>query len=145
MPLRVLLIDDSEGDVRLVREAIRVAPHPCELSVASDADAGLDAMRRERPQLVLLDLNLPRRSGIEVLTELKADPVLRLTPVVIFTTSASPRDCQRLYALGANSVAIKPEAWDAFAECIASILWFWRDIAKLPVPELGSSSLGVQK
>lgn len=138
MSLHLLLIDDSPGDARLVEEAARTCPDPCELTFATTPDEGIELARSDRPDLVLLDLNLPGKGGVEVLAELRASAWARTLPVVIFTTSASPRTCQELYTLGANSVVIKPESWDAFVEKVHTIVRFWGQVAHLPSPALGA-------
>ena len=134
MSLHLLLIDDSPGDARLVEEAVRMCPDSCELTFATTPDEGIKLARSGRPDIVLLDLNLPGKGGTEVLAELRASAWARTVPVIIFTTSASPRTCQELYALGANSVVIKPESWDAFVEKVHTIIRFWGHVAHLPSP-----------
>jgi two-component system, chemotaxis family, response regulator Rcp1 len=108
--IRILLVEDSQADVRLTREALAEVEEASELHVAPDGDAALDFLRRDgpRPDLVLLDLNLPGKDGRELLAELRADPDLHTIPVVVLTTSGAPDDIQRTYDLAAASYVTKP-------------------------------------
>jgi two-component system, chemotaxis family, response regulator Rcp1 len=138
-PLEVLLVEDSPGDVRLTREALKDAKVHINLRVVRD---GIDAMAflmREgeyatvpRPDLILLDLNLPRKDGREVLKEIKENPELKSIPVVILTTSASEADILRSYLLHANCYITKPVNLDGFLTVVKSIDSFWLSIVKLP-------------
>jgi two-component system, chemotaxis family, response regulator Rcp1 len=138
-PLEVLLVEDSTGDVRLTREALKDAKVHINLRVVRD---GIDAMAflmREgeyvtapRPDLILLDLNLPRKDGREVLKEVKENPELKSIPVVILTTSASEADILRSYMLHANCYITKPVNLDGFLTVVKSIDSFWLSIVKLP-------------
>jgi two-component system, chemotaxis family, response regulator Rcp1 len=138
-PLEVLLVEDSTGDVRLTREALKDAKVHINLRVVRD---GIDAMAflmREgeyvtapRPDLILLDLNLPRKDGREVLKEIKENPELKSIPVVILTTSASEADILRSYMLHANCYITKPVNLDGFLTVVKSIDSFWLSIVKLP-------------
>lgn len=138
-PIEILLVEDSPGDVRLTREALRDAKVSNNLSVASD---GLQAMsflsRRNgyadapRPDLVLLDLNLPKLSGREVLERVKRDPGLMNIPVVVLTTSAAEEDILRSYQLHANCYITKPVDLEQFLKVISTIDNFWLTIVKLP-------------
>jgi CheY-like chemotaxis protein len=138
-PIRVLLVEDSPGDVRLTREAFREANPRVVLQVAMD---GVDAMAylngepphvdAPRPDVILLDLNLPRMDGREVLARLKADESLRTIPTIILTTSDSHADIDRSYELGANSYLSKPVQLERFESLIRSIDDFWLTKAKLP-------------
>ena len=137
--VEVLLIEDNPGDVRLTREALKEAKVHNNLSVVND---GLDAMsflRREgrfaqapRPDLVLLDLNMPRKDGREVLAEVKADPDLRRIPVVVLTTSKAEEDILRSYDLHANSYVTKPVDFEQFMKVVRSIEEFWLSVVKFP-------------
>jgi len=137
--IEVLLVEDSAGDVRLTREAFKDAKVHINLHVASD---GIDAMaflRREgehanvpRPDLILLDLNLPKKDGREVLEEIKESPALKSIPVVILTTSASDADILRSYRLHANCYITKPVDLDGFLKVVKSIDSFWLSVVKLP-------------
>jgi CheY-like chemotaxis protein len=138
-PLEVLLVEDSPGDVRLTKEALKDAKVHINLRVVRD---GIDAMAflmREgeyatalRPDLILLDLNLPKKDGREVLREIKENPELKSIPVVILTTSASEADILRSYLLHANCYITKPVNLDGFLTVVKSIDSFWLSVVKLP-------------
>jgi chemotaxis family two-component system response regulator Rcp1 len=136
---RVLLVEDNEADVRLTREALREDGPPVHLSTVGDGEQALAFLRREegyaeapRPDLVLLDLNLPRKDGLEVLEELRADPDLAALPVIVLTTSTAGRDVSACYARGANCFLVKPLELDGFIALIGAIRAFWLGVAKLP-------------
>lgn len=138
-PIEVLLVEDNPGDVRLTREALKEGKVRNNLSVAPDGVEALAFLRRQgryadapRPDLILLDLNLPRKDGREVLEEIKADPSLRAIPVVILTTSDAERDIVRAYSLHANCYITKPLDLDQFITVVKSIEDFWFTIVKLP-------------
>jgi two-component system, chemotaxis family, response regulator Rcp1 len=144
MPIQVLLVEDSPGDVRLTREAFREANGSIELHVAADGIAAMSILRREgayasspRPDLILLDLNLPKMDGREVLAKIKEDASLKLIPTVILTTSDSETDVSRSYQLQANCYLTKPVQLDAFEMLVKSINDFWLTRAKLPQQPLG--------
>jgi chemotaxis family two-component system response regulator Rcp1 len=138
-PLEVLLVEDSPGDVRLTKEALKDAKVHINLRVVRD---GIDAMAflmREgeyatalRPDLILLDLNLPKKDGREVLREIKENQELKSIPVVILTTSASEADILRSYLLHANCYITKPVNLDGFLTVVKSIDSFWLSVVKLP-------------
>jgi chemotaxis family two-component system response regulator Rcp1 len=138
-PIEVLLVEDSPGDVRLTREALKDAKVHISLHVASD---GIEAMaflacegphvNAPRPDLILLDLNLPRKDGRQVLKEIKESPTLRSIPVVILTTSSSEADVLQSYHLHANCYISKPVDLDGFLKVIQSIDNFWLSVVKLP-------------
>ena len=135
----VLLIEDSPGDVRLTREAFKDAKVHINLNVASDGAEAMDFLRREgkyadvpRPDLILLDLNLPKKDGREVLEEIKENPSLKSIPVVILTTSAAEEDILRSYLLHANCYITKPVDLDGFLKVVKSIDSFWLSVVKLP-------------
>ena len=137
--VEILLVEDSPGDVRLTREALREGKVRNRLHVASDGVEALAFLRREgrhaaapRPDVILLDLNLPRMDGREVLAALKADPALRRIPVVILTTSQDEQDVLRAYELHANCYITKPVDLDQFIAVIQSIESFWLTIVTLP-------------
>ena len=140
MPLQVLLVEDSPGDVRLTQEAFRDANPSVRLHVAVRRcrSHGLPAARGgtfrlpRLPDLVLLDLNLPRMDGREVLAQIKGDPGLRTIPTVILTTSDSAADIANSYRLQANCYLSKPAQLDAFESLVRSINDFWLTKAKLP-------------
>jgi chemotaxis family two-component system response regulator Rcp1 len=135
----VLLVEDSPGDVRLTREAFKDAKVHIKLHVASDGVEAMDFLTQKgnypdapRPDLILLDLNLPKKDGREVLEEIKESPTLKSIPVVILTTSASEADILRSYRLHANCYITKPVGLDGFLEVVKSIDSFWLSIVKLP-------------
>jgi two-component system, chemotaxis family, response regulator Rcp1 len=135
----ILLVEDSPGDVRLTREALKDAKMHINLHVASDGIEAMAFLNREeeysdvpRPDLILLDLNLPRKDGRQVLEEIKANPALMTIPIVILTTSASEEDVLRSYRLHANCYISKPVDLDGFLKVIKSIDNFWLSIVKLP-------------
>jgi chemotaxis family two-component system response regulator Rcp1 len=139
-PIEILLVEDNPGDVRLTREALAEAKVRNNLAVANDGVEALAYLRREsphegatRPDLVLLDLNLPRKDGREVLAEIKADPDLRRLPVVVLTTSTAEQDILESYNLYANCYITKPVDLDQFLAIVTSIEDFWLTIVKLPV------------
>jgi two-component system response regulator len=137
--ISVLLVEDDPGDVMLIREAFADYKVGNILSVVSD---GVEAMRfvrgegdyagAERPDLVLLDLNLPRKSGAEVLAEIKGDPELSLIPVIVLTTSEADEDILRSYKLHANAYITKPVDFDRFKQIVHQIDDFFIGIVKLP-------------
>jgi chemotaxis family two-component system response regulator Rcp1 len=138
-PIEVLLVEDSPGDVRLTREAFKDAKVHINLHVASDGAEAMDFLNRggkhsdaPRPDLILLDLNLPKKDGREVLEEIKESPVLKSIPVVILTMSASDADILRSYRLHANCYITKPVDLDGFLEVVKSIDSFWLSVVKLP-------------
>ena len=135
----ILLVEDSPGDVRLTKEAFKDAKVLVNLNVASDGREAMDFLKRKgkyvdapRPDLILLDLNLPKKDGREVLEEIKENPALMSIPVVILTTSASDEDILRSYLLHANCYITKPVDLDGFLKIVNSIDSFWLSIVKLP-------------
>jgi CheY-like chemotaxis protein len=137
--LRVLHIEDNAGDVRLVAEALHEAGIDVQVHVVPDGSQAMEFLRREgqfaavaRPDLVLLDLNLPRKGGREVLAEMKLDPSLKTIPVVVLTTSTAPLDIAEAYELHANCYVTKPVDLQALFETIGAIGKFWLRLAKLP-------------
>lgn len=138
-PVEILLVEDNPGDVRLTREALKEGKIRNNLNVVGDGVEALRYLRREgpyaestRPDLILLDLNLPRMDGREVLEAVKADPSLRLIPVVVLTSSAAEQDIVRAYDLHANCYVSKPVDLDQFIHVVKSIEDFWFSIVKLP-------------
>lgn len=138
-PIEILLVEDSPGDVRLTREALRDAKVQNILHVASDGMEATSFLWRQgkdadapRPDLILLDLNLPKKSGREVLEEIKRDPNLKTIPVVILTTSSAEEDILRSYQLHANCYITKPVDLDQFLKVVKTIDNFWLAIVKLP-------------
>jgi CheY-like chemotaxis protein len=142
LPIEVLLVEDSAGDVRLTREAFKDAKVHINLHVAVDGIDAMGFLKREgryaealRPDLILLDLNLPKKDGREVLKEIKESPTLRIIPVVILTTSGSEEDILRTYQLHANSYITKPVDLEGFLKVVKSIDSFWLSVVKLPPGE----------
>ncbi len=138
-PIRILLVEDSPGDVRLTREAMREIDVTNELHVVGDGEAALRFLRREgehagapRPDLVLLDLNLPLLGGHEVLRRVKADGDLRRIPVVVLSTSASEDDVLAAYDGGVNSYVRKPVQLDGFLRVLRSVEEWWLRSVTLP-------------
>jgi chemotaxis family two-component system response regulator Rcp1 len=137
--IEVLLVEDSPGDVRLTREAFKDAKVHINLHVASDGAEAMAFLGQAgeyadvpRPDLILLDLNLPKKDGREVLAEIKESPTLKCIPVVILTTSASEEDILRSYRLHANCYIAKPVDLDGFLKVVKSIDSFWLSVVKLP-------------
>lgn len=137
--ISVLLVEDDPGDVLLIREAFADHKVGNFLSVVSDGVEAMEYVRsegahagRERPDLILLDLNLPRKSGAEVLAEIKGDPELSTIPVVVLTTSQSEEDVVRSYKAHANAYITKPVDFDRFGEIVHQIDDFFIGIVKLP-------------
>jgi CheY-like chemotaxis protein len=135
----VLLVEDSAAEARLAREALTETRFAVRLHVASDGVEAMEFLRRQgvyqeapRPQLVLLDLNLPRKDGREVLRDIKADEDLRRIPVVVLTTSQAPSDIANAYELYANCYIQKPLELDGFIEIVKSIHCYWLQMAELP-------------
>lgn len=140
MPIEILLVEDSPSDVRLTREALKDAKILNNLSVASDGEEAMEYLHRTgrhadavRPDLVLLDLNLPRKDGREVLADIKADDSLKRIPVVVLTTSQDEQDVLKSYNLHANCYITKPVDLDQFVRVVRSIEDFWLGIVVLPV------------
>jgi chemotaxis family two-component system response regulator Rcp1 len=138
-PLAVLLVEDDPGDVVLARQALRAGRLDTDLEVVGDGVEALSYLRREdnygdagRPDLILLDLNLPRMSGLELLAELKSDTQLRRIPVVVLSTSVAADDITRSYDLHANVYVPKPVDFDAFAEVVRRIDEFFTTVVTLP-------------
>jgi two-component system, chemotaxis family, response regulator Rcp1 len=139
MTIEVLLVEDSPGDVRLTQEAFRNSGKPVRLHLASDGVEAMAFLRCEgvfadapRPDLILLDLNLPKMDGREVLKEIKKDRNLATIPTIILTTSDDEADVLISYQLQANCYLRKPAHWDAFDNLVRSINAFWLTRAKLP-------------
>jgi two-component system, chemotaxis family, response regulator Rcp1 len=138
-PIEILLVEDNRGDVRLAVEALRDAKVANTLRVVEDGVEALAFLRREgrhagvpRPDLILLDLNLPRKDGREVLAEIKQDADLKRIPVVILTSSAAEQDVLQAYNLHANCYITKPVDLDQFMKVVKSIEDFWLVVVKLP-------------
>jgi len=139
-PIEVLLVEDSPGDVRLTREALRDANPEIHLNVVADGVEAMAYLRREgthgsalRPDLILLDLNLPRMDGREVLAHIKQDDSLKTIPTVILTTSDAEGDVMESYRLRANAYLTKPVQLNKFENLVRSLNDFWLTKAKLPI------------
>jgi CheY-like chemotaxis protein len=138
-PVESLLVEDNPGDVRLTREALRDGTVQNNLSVTEDGVEALAFLRRQgkyadapRPGLILLDLNLPRKDGRQVLAEIKSDPALGTIPVIILTTSANEEDILNAYRLHANAYIQKPVDLDQFLRVVQVLEDFWLTLAMLP-------------
>ena len=143
-PVEILLVEDSPADVALTQEALMDSKLKNNLYVVSDGEAAMAFLRRSgtyasapRPDLILLDLNLPKKNGREVLAEIKMDPTLRPIPVVIMTVSQDERDILESYNLNANCYIRKPVNFEEFIEIVKSIEHFWFSIVTLP-PDTGT-------
>lgn len=135
----ILLVEDNEGDARLAKEAMRDSKIRNVLHHVADGEEAMDFLRRKskhgdapRPDLILLDLNLPRKDGREVLAEIKDDPDFKCIPVVILTVSSAEEDILKTYNLHANCFITKPIDLDQFMKVIRSVEDFWLSIVKLP-------------
>jgi CheY-like chemotaxis protein len=137
--LGVLLVEDNPGDVRLVREGLRDIKAHTALDVVMDGEDAMRFLRRQgqyagarRPDLIVLDLNLPKKDGREVLAEIKQDEALRSIPVIVLTTSDAEDDIRKAYELNANCYLAKPMDLECFLDLIKSMADFWLTIVKLP-------------
>jgi CheY-like chemotaxis protein len=140
-PIEILLVEDNPGDVRLTQEALKDGKVLNHVSVVGDGEEALAFLRRQgrhagaaRPDLILLDLNLPKKDGREVLAELKQDPALKRIPIVILTTSADEGDILKSYDNHANCYITKPVDLDQFLKVAKAVEEFWLTMVKLPPP-----------
>ena len=138
-PVEILLVEDSPTDALLAKEALEYSKVANHLHLVADGVEALDFLRRQgkhasatRPDLILLDLNLPKKDGREVLKEIKNDEQLRLIPVVVLTTSTAEADILKTYGLHANCYIVKPVDFEKFAEVVKAIESFWFMIVTLP-------------
>lgn len=138
-PVDVLLVEDNPGDARLTTEALKEGDVRITLRIVTDGVEAMAYLRRDgqyrgaaRPDIILLDLNLPRKDGREVLAEIKADPMLKIIPVVVLTTSQSDQDVLQCYALHANCYIPKPVEFDAFIRVMHNFREFWLNTVLLP-------------
>jgi CheY-like chemotaxis protein len=138
-PIEILLVEDNPGDVRLTHEALKEGKVHNNMSVVSDGVAALAFLRglppytdAPHPDLILLDLNLPKKGGLEVLSEIKTDENLKRIPVVVLTTSQAEQDIIHSYEVHANAYVTKPVDLDQFILVVKSIEDFWLEIVKLP-------------
>jgi CheY-like chemotaxis protein len=141
VPVQILLVEDNLGDVRLTREALKEARIRNHLNTVADGVEAMAFLRREgryhdalAPDLILLDLNLPRKNGWEVLEEVKSDKRFRHIPIVILTTSRAERDIVESYRLQANAYVTKPVDLEQFLNVVKSIEHFWLEVVKLSRP-----------
>ena len=137
--IQILLVEDNPGDVRLTQEALLGAKVANELHVVGDGEEAIEYLRRRgryvdapRPDIVLLDLNLPRLDGREVLMDIKGDPDLAKIPIIILTSSSAERDIHSAYELHANCYISKPVDFTEFIEAVRSLEGFWLRIVRLP-------------
>ena len=138
-PVQVLLVEDSPSDAAMTMEAMREGRIVNQVHVATDGEMAMAFLRRQgpfadapRPDLILLDLNLPRMDGREVLREVKDDPILKTIPVIVLTTSAAEEDILKSYDLHANAYVTKPVAFEAFFSAVRGIEDFWLALVHLP-------------
>ena len=143
-PIEILLVEDSPSDTELTMEALRDFKVHNHVSTVEDGVVALEFLRRQgdyaqapRPDLIMLDLNLPRKDGREVLAEIKADPDLKSIPVVVLTTSRADQDIIRAYQLNANCYITKPVDFNQFLEVVRSIESFWLFVVTLPPANQG--------
>jgi two-component system, chemotaxis family, response regulator Rcp1 len=136
--LRILLVEDSPSDVRLIREALKETPLQVQITLARDGVEAMEYLRQSqsglvnRPDIILLDLNLPRKNGREVLAEVKAAPGLKQIPVLIMTSSKADEDIKQAYSLNANCYIAKPGNLQDYVDVVRSIENFWFITATLP-------------
>jgi chemotaxis family two-component system response regulator Rcp1 len=138
-PIEILLVEDSPGDVLIAREALSEAKLLNDIHIAEDGVEAMDFLHKRgkfaaapTPDLILLDLNLPRKSGREVLAEIKADENLKYIPVIILTTSSAEEDIFKSYNLHANCYVVKPVEFESFVQAVLSIQHFWFSVVTLP-------------
>jgi two-component system response regulator len=138
----ILLVEDNPADIKITQRALRESAVPVDLIVVRDGQEAVDYLLRQgqhaadtgwrSPALILLDLNLPRLNGREVLQRIRATPALRAVPVIVLTTSCRPEEIQELYAAGANTYIEKPQDFGRFVEVLQVIQRYWLDTALLP-------------
>jgi CheY-like chemotaxis protein len=138
-PIEILIVEDNEGDVGLIEEVFEEAKIKNNIHVAEDGEEAVLYLRGKgkfsgspRPEIIILDLNLPNKDGREILKEIKEDENLKNIPVVVLTTSGAEKDIIRAYELHANAYVTKPIDFDQFINVIGSIVNFWLEIVKLP-------------
>jgi CheY-like chemotaxis protein len=136
----ILLADDSANDCKIIQMALKRLENPCGLKTVADGEALLQALRDgDRPSFILLDLNLPLKSGFEALQEIKADPQLRAIPVIVWSTSENPADILRSYELGATSFLTKLDSFEGIMEAMHALTLYWLRTAKLPLVPAASA------
>lgn len=148
--ITILIADDDEDDKMLVREALAETQLPIDLYFVSNGEELLDYLynrgqytnksQSPRPGLILLDLNMPKKDGLEALKDIKTDPYLRRIPVIVLTTSESEEDIYHTYDLGANSLIVKPVTFASLVEVMKSIGKYWFEIVQLPLEGVGESN-----
>jgi len=138
-PIEILLIEDNPGDIRLALEAFNECKFNVNIQIATDGAEALDYMYKKgrftnaaTPDLILLDLNLPKKSGMEILVKLKGDNELKVIPIIILTTSQAEQDLMACYKLHANCFVNKPFEYKAFVKLVEGIGTFWLNTVKLP-------------
>jgi CheY-like chemotaxis protein len=138
-PIEILLVEDNPGDVRLTQEAFKEGRMYNNMNVVGDGMEAMEFLRRQgahtnapRPDLILLDLNMPKKNGFEVLSEVKKDPSMRYIPIIVLTTSKAEQDIVKTYNEHANCFITKPVDLDQFFEIVKTIQDFWLTIVKLP-------------
>ncbi|MEL6923593.1 MAG: response regulator [Bacteroidota bacterium] len=141
-PLTILIADDDEEDRLLTQEALQECEFPNVLVFAENGEEALDYLmlrgkfserkKHQLPHLILLDLNMPRKDGREVLTEIRSNPLLKSIPVVALTTSSAPEDIRKMYTLGVNSYITKPVTFDELVAAMRSLKQYWYDVVSLP-------------
>ncbi len=143
-PIEILLVEDNPGDVRLTVEALKGGDALSHMTIAEDGERALAVLRRQgeyasapRPDIILLDLNLPKKDGREVLEEIKRDESLKSIPVVVLTTSSEERDVVRSYGLHANCYIAKPANLDQFLDVVKTVEDFWFTVVMLPPRRAG--------
>jgi len=141
--ITILLVEDNPGDVRLIQEIFRDGKIFNRMDIAEDGEQAMNYLQQQgeyenkpRPDLILLDLNLPRKNGIEVLTEIKADEILRRIPVIVLTASMAEEDIVRAYSHFVNCYLTKPIDLNQFIRVVQQIKSFWLDIVELPTSDL---------
>lgn len=135
---RILLVEDNPGDIRLTQEALKESNMDIHLDVVSDGEQAIDFLMKKgkyvdavRPHIILLDLNLPKKNGIEILKEVKVHESLKKIPIIVLTTSDADHDISKAYSLNANCYILKPVDFDDFAKVIRLVETFWFNTVKL--------------
>jgi len=138
--VNILLIEDNLGDIRLIQEVLKGSEHKHDLHIVTDGEQAIHYLKKEgkftdavKPNLIFLDLNLPKKDGREVLAEIKSNEKLKTIPVIIFSSSEAEKDIQKSYDLHANCYVVKPFDFNEFSKVIQAIQSFWLSIVKLPV------------
>lgn len=137
--LRILLAEDNEEDVFIFKEAFADSPYRCDIQVVRDGAQAVACLRREppyaealRPDIVVLDINMPVKNGLDALRDIRSDRAISALPVIIFTTSASADDVMLAYRYGASSYIVKPTNYESMQEIVASICMYWGNVVRLP-------------